>query len=113
MIIVFDVIDDIFFYKLPKDLVKKIYGYYNENHCVKCLKDCNSCDFCKDQRKGDYYCSCCCSCSICWNDGWKIWLESHSDIVLEKSPSPSPIPPAGITIISFLEAGMNGLMVDI
>lgn len=68
---------------VPKDISKLIYSFYKNVKCQECMKGCDNCDFCVNQRKGQYYCQCCCICDVVWNENWKFWFHTHSGIEIE------------------------------
>ena len=91
----------------PKDINKIIYGYYNDNHCKVCLKDCDNCEFCLDHRtKSEYFCECHCSCSIAWDDNWKDWYKEHYGVKIEDTPPPPQEDP----ILNEIDDIMNNLV---
>jgi len=84
-LLTFEVVDKILI-ELPQDVNGIIYEYYNDNHCLVCIKKggCESCRFCVEHRtKSEYFCKCHCACSICCEDNWKGWYEDHYGIKLE------------------------------
>ena len=66
-----------------KDVSKLIFKFYFDVECRDCKISCKTCEFCNKHRNGNYFCVCCCNCSICWQENWESWFESHSGIKLE------------------------------
>ena len=96
--------------ELPKDINNIIYGYYNDNHCLICIKKdgCDKCEFCLEHRtKSEYYCNGHCSCSIAWSDNWKGWYQEHYGIELE------PEAEAGSSIDEVMDNLSKDLLNDI